>query len=752
MHLFKRILEELGFFEGFEEGKRKAKGFSSEDNEEKAPTAVVTMSGWSYAFRFADRIYWVEGESALSRFETIVGYYGLCEAEQEVSVYCTYGEKPLHAGNEEEVLTLEERYLMFTLPMSSLTLLWQMNHLSFHSCISVYKQAWDSLPEMVAERLRMSSVKETSTELIGPGQAITDENISRILASEEDIDTFCETLKGITDDDVFKEAVESLIGRVNPDNVRVGVRMVDALISSESANPYRPEGLSEKERALYLKDREVDEINPLENLYCSVYLWWTKLRIGEVDAEMNRLREEIGELGKILPDRPEPLWAIHKMDLLQSEKRNLSEVFDCYQQVYQRILSTYLVHSHSERLERFQGLCGGSLDETRIRLLSELILNDENDEAILQKMASLILETDWVNNFPAEAQYLTGRLLIALEQVTKVNDLMSLDRLQGRIGTLDYISRLYLLTEQAVMPHLLNETERRVKELRLSIADGKIPPHEVEQRKLTLVEDEETLGILTDRAERLSQLVQEMNRGAVELDASLCGLLRQCVEEGPLVRLQKATGEEMTAFRSLGLGRLYDKAASERSDEKVGLLYEVVSELSRLMEPMEKRGFSLMGYGYEARNKGVPSQAEDQYVRFLKELTGEEIADLVYPVFVSGDRKYANRYDWLQGFTEEPSDGERERALITLSHLKDRDINYAMKVYQSPDDYARLGGHYLARWGILSTLAWIQDTDRSLVRSKKTAETLMLEIELKRRASFLYGEAARVLKAQHVTN
>ena len=137
MHLFKRILEELGFFEGFEEGKRKAKGFSSEDNEEKAPTAVVTMSGWSYAFRFADRIYWVEGESALSRFETIVGYYGLCEAEQEVSVYCTYGEKPLHAGNEEEVLTLEERYLMFTLPMSSLTLLWQMNHLSFHSCISV---------------------------------------------------------------------------------------------------------------------------------------------------------------------------------------------------------------------------------------------------------------------------------------------------------------------------------------------------------------------------------------------------------------------------------------------------------------------------------------------------------------------------------------------------------------------------------------------------------------------------------------
>ena len=77
----------------------------------------------------------VEGESALSRFETIVGYYGLCEAEQEVSVYCTYGEKPLHAGNEEEVLTLEERYLMFTLPMSSLTLLWQMNHLSFHSII-----------------------------------------------------------------------------------------------------------------------------------------------------------------------------------------------------------------------------------------------------------------------------------------------------------------------------------------------------------------------------------------------------------------------------------------------------------------------------------------------------------------------------------------------------------------------------------------------------------------------------------------
>ena len=45
MHLFKRILEELGFFEGFEEGKRKAKGFSSEDNEEKAPTAVVTRSG-----------------------------------------------------------------------------------------------------------------------------------------------------------------------------------------------------------------------------------------------------------------------------------------------------------------------------------------------------------------------------------------------------------------------------------------------------------------------------------------------------------------------------------------------------------------------------------------------------------------------------------------------------------------------------------------------------------------------------------
>lgn len=694
-------------------------------SQEDSATEPTT---WGFAWVFPGEVYYCTMEDASDRLNQLVAVYAdraVQESDQVVG-YCTFGEVDLLSLSIGELVSLHKRFIQCSLPLASARLLWQYGLLNLENAIKVQQGKLEAFPPALAEQIKGVRMPDEGM----PHEAavpLTKQRIFDYIRTGVGQEGLCEALSRLADPSTVRQ-VTLWFFELDPEkDIHRALPLVERLATCPAAKTLMPDAVGKQALAEAIAQLSVDEINPLMNLYCTAYLVELQAEQKVIELERNWVSEQLSRLQHLLDVQARPLWAIEKLNRLKEQEEALEQQIKPFETVYDMLVQNRLNKERQERMRQFQTLCQSELGEEVLRQLADLI-EATTDEAALQEMAGMILAMGLVGRYPVKTQYLTERLLLAGCHCMNVCDLLQLNNLRERIEAqehLDNLSRLYLLSENQVIDLQIAHAECQISGLTEQLSNGSL---NIEEQRIIVQEnlniEEDALSLLKERQPELANLVGMLGQDRPE-QGNLLALVNECLEQGPAKRLTEATDEELALLEWVGLDELVDKLWLSKEEAPSPLLYAMLQALQKLWEPMMTHGYYFVGYGLGPKSPLTGGLRQDDYSDFVRTLHGSERVDEVFPLFVNNLRQYANAYDWVQGFGEEPIAADTQTVVNTLKALAAGQYTDYLNLFDSPECYVRHGGPALQRYQVLTQLRQLiglQQASRRVTNFKEEQE------------------------------